>query len=58
MADKEREQRTIHERWAQDSGVAFYDPKKKKWVVASDGPDNGEEVAPQPKKEIDDIEEV
>lgn len=57
MADGKR-QLTMQERWKQDKGVAFYDPKKKKWVVTSDGPDNGEEVAPQPKKEIDDIEEV
>ena len=57
MADKER-QRTMGERWKQDSGVAFFDPKKKKWVVTSAGADNGEEVAPQKDSDIDEIEEA
>ena len=54
MADKE--QKTMGDRWKQDKGVAFFDPKKKKWVVVSSGPDNGEEVAP--KSNTDEIEEV
>lgn len=56
MADKERQQ-TMEDRWKRDSGVAFFDPKKKKWVTVSDGDDNGEEVAPQ-KSNTDEIEEV
>lgn len=54
---KEKKQIPIEERWKKDSGVAFFDPKKKKWVTVSDGDDNGEEVAPQ-KSNTDEIEEI
>lgn len=57
MAEKKRRQYNMGERNAQDSGVAFYDPKKKKWVVISDDDQNGKEVSNN-AAEIDDIEEV
>lgn len=54
MSEKEKEKREENDRYNRDHSVAFWDSKLQKWVVYSDGPDNGEKVAPQ----TDEIEEV
>jgi hypothetical protein len=57
MKEKKRRQLTMKERWAQDQGVAFLDPKTKKWKVIG-GPDSGKEVDSDISKKYDDIDEV
>lgn len=57
MADRKKRQLTMGERSAQDTGVAFFDPKKKKWVVVSAGKDNGEEVSPNASN-VEEIDEI
>lgn len=49
---------SMRERWGQDKGVAFWNSELKKWVVISDGDDDGKQVDDQQNKNIDEIDEI